>query len=343
VTIVGKAGLLASSIEKQSSDAEAKRESHSNSGLIPVPADEGEEEGSVVARRLGVDGVGERALVHPVVLRLDELHVDLGPGDDDPYQRGVAGAEAAHGLVQQPGEVSRGALGAAEHGEQAEAEAARRLALDGPVERAVVHVLVRARHGGHVRRAALAEHAHERALVGAQAPLAGAEEVARVLRRRGRVHLRRRLLAARHGEVRQEEALVVAGGAPGDVVLDVAAEPGAVGAAEEVQLRGRAGADDLGGGAQVGGDVARERLLQDGGVAGGRVQDPEQHRALVVAAQLRGDAPGQVLVEHRAVLLLDQQALRRVAVRQDVDHRRAVAPESCISKASIGLATHNTC
>jgi hypothetical protein len=271
-----------------------------------------------------VDGVGERALVHAVVLRLDVLHVDLRPGDHHPDEHRVAGAQPLHGPVQLLGEVPGGAVGAAEHGEETETEVARRLALDGALQGAVVHVVVRPGNGRHVRPAPLAEDSDEGALVGAQPPLAGLVEVARVQRHRRRVDLV--ALGARDGQVREQEALVVAGRAFGDVVLDVAAEPGAVRLAHDLQLRRRPGADDLRGRPQVG-DVARERLLQDGGVAGGRVQDPQQHRPLVVAAQLGRDAPGQVLVEHGPVLLLDQRALRRVAVRQDVGHRRAVATE----------------
>jgi len=291
-----------------------------------VAADEGEEEGSVVAGRLGVDGVGERALVHPVILRLDVLHVDLGPGDDDPDERRVRGAQPFHGLVQHPGEVPGGAVGAPEHGEEAEAEVTRRLALDGALQGPVVHVVVRARHRRHVRPAPLAEDADEGALVRAQPPLAGLVEVARVQRHRRRVHHHRAALGARDGQVREQEPLVVAGGPLRHVVLEVAAEPGAVRVPHHRQLRRRPRADHLRGGAQVG-DVARQGLLQDGGVARRRVQDPQQHGALVVAAELRRETAGEVLVEHGAVLLGDRRALRRVAVRQDADHRRAVAAE----------------
>lgn len=71
-----------------------------NQSTLAVAADEGEEEGAVVAGGLGVDGVGERALVAPVVLRLDALHVHLRPRRHHPDQRRVVGAQPLHRLVE---------------------------------------------------------------------------------------------------------------------------------------------------------------------------------------------------------------------------------------------------
>lgn len=45
-----------------------------------------------MARRLRMDRRAQRLLVFLLVLDLDVLHVDLGPRNHDPYQRGVVRA-----------------------------------------------------------------------------------------------------------------------------------------------------------------------------------------------------------------------------------------------------------
>jgi hypothetical protein len=113
---------------------------------------------------------------------------------------------------------------------------------------------------------ALAEDADEGVLVRALPPLPDLVQLPGVQRRQRRVHSHR-ALGARDLQVRQEQTLLVAGGPLGDVVLDIAAELGTVGVPNDLKPRGGAGADDLGGSAEV-----SEGLLQGGGVVGHQVQ-----------------------------------------------------------------------